>query len=128
MTRLVVDTSALAAIAFAEPDGEALGRQLEGATIFAPKLLAFELANVAWKKIRRQPDQLKSTLTSLEFALSSERGIVWKAVDPADVALVALSLGCSAYDAVYVWLAGTLGADLVTLDRRLAALTAKATA
>ncbi len=128
MNRLVVDTSALAALAFGEPEGEALGHQLEGATIFAPTLLAFELANTAWKKIRRQPDQRTSILTSLERALSPESGIVWRAVDPADVTFVALSLSCSAYDAAYVWLAGTLGADLVTLDRRLADLTAKATA
>lgn len=127
MTRLVVDTSAVAAIAFGEPEGEALARQLDGATIFAPTLLAFELANTAWKKIRREPDLRGPILTSLERTLSGS-GILWQAVDPADVTFVALTLGCSAYDAAYVWLAGNLGADLVTLDRRLANLTAKAAA
>jgi predicted nucleic acid-binding protein len=128
MTRLVVDASTMAAIAFGEPEGEALARRLEGAAVFAPTLLAFELANTAWKKIPRKPDLRRSILTSLERALSPGSGIIWQAVDPADVTFVALTLGCSAYDAAYVWLAGTLGADLVTLDRRLADLMAKAAA
>ena len=128
MTRLVVDASAMAAIAFGEPEGEALARRLDGAAVFAPTLLAFELANTAWKKIRREPGRRGPILAALDRALSPGSGIIWQAVHPPDVTFVALSLGCSAYDAAYVWLAGTLGADLVTLDRRLADLTAKAAA
>ena len=55
MTRVVVDASALAAIAFNEPGADEVARRLEGASVSAPLLLKFELANVAWKKIRRQP-------------------------------------------------------------------------
>ena len=39
---------------------------------------------------------------------------------PRDVVLTARATGLSAYDASYLWLAGFLGADLVTLDARLA--------
>jgi predicted nucleic acid-binding protein len=126
--RLVVDASALAAIAFREPDCESLVEKLEGAVVYAPALLIFELASVAWKKIRRQPAQAKTILQALEAAVAEDRQIVWHHVDPSDVVLVAQSVGCSTYDAAYVWLAGTLGADLVTLDERMVRLTAQAEA
>ena len=45
-------------------------------------------------------------------------------MDIADVTLVAQALGVTAYDASYLWLAGYLGADLVTLDKRLERLSA----
>src|SRR4051812_3042491 len=128
MTRLVTDASAIAAIAFGEPEGEALAAKLEGATLFAPTLLTFELTNTALKKVRKNPDKAAAILKALDDALSEDRGIIWRTVEPAEVALVAQALGCSAYDAAYVWLAGILGADLVTLDRRLIELTAMAMA
>jgi predicted nucleic acid-binding protein len=58
----------------------------------------------------------------LASALSDRTGIVWHGVDIADVVLLAQTLGISAYDARYLWLAGSLGADLVTLDKPLARL------
>ncbi len=128
MKRLVLDASALAAIAFREIGHQSVTEKLDGATVYAPALLIFELASVAWKKIRRQPAQEKTILRALEAAIDDERGIVWQAVNPVDVVLVSQSLGCSTYDASYVWLAGTLGADLVTLDERLERLSAAATA
>ena len=80
MTRLVVDASAMAAIAFGEPEGEALARRLDGAAVFAPTLLAFELANTAWKKIRREPTLRGPILASLDRTLSPGSGIIWQAV------------------------------------------------
>jgi predicted nucleic acid-binding protein len=128
LKRLVVDASALAAVAFREPAGEPLLATLQDAELFAPALLVFELASVAWKKVRRNPEQSAAILTNLQSALGDESGIIWQSVNPADVVMVAERLGCSTYDAAYVWLAGALGADLVTLDERLARLTAAATA
>jgi predicted nucleic acid-binding protein len=120
MTPVVVDASALAAIVFNEPGSEPLARRLEGETVFAPTLLKFELTNVAWKKIRRQPGETRAVFQSLLKVLGSRRGITWMDVDHADVALVAIETGLSSYDASYLWLASSLGADLVTLDARLA--------
>ena len=128
MRRVVADASAIAAIAFGEPAGAVLAARLDGATVFAPTLLAFELANIAWKKLRRNPRSRAALLQALEVALSRKSGIVWHAIPPADVVLVANTLGCTAYDAAYVWLAGTLGADLVTLDKQLIQLSATALA
>jgi hypothetical protein len=40
-------------------------------------------------------------------------GIIWHDVDIPDVVLIAQTLGITAYDASYLWLAGSLGADLI---------------
>jgi predicted nucleic acid-binding protein len=121
MNRVVVDASALAAAVFQEPEGGRIRQQLEDAVVFAPALLTFELASVAWKKLRRQPDDAAKLVAALAIALSPESGIVMHDVDPAEVVLVAQTTGLTVYDAAYLWLAGALGADLVTLDARVAA-------
>jgi predicted nucleic acid-binding protein len=120
MRRVVVDASALAALAFNEPGAEDIARRLEGADVHAPTLLCYELANVAWKKARRDPSATPSILRAVAEALDEGGGIAWCQVPAADAALLALATGLTAYDAAYVWLAGLLGADLVTLDRRVA--------
>jgi predicted nucleic acid-binding protein len=117
MTPVVVDASAVVAIAFNEPQAEDVAHRLQGAAVHAPTLLAYELANAAWKKAQRHPGQATAILQALASALASP--IVWCSVDHQDVALLALTSGLTAYDASYVWLAGILGAALVTLDRRL---------
>ena len=122
MNRIVVDASALAAVAFREPAGDAVARRLEGATVCAPTLLKFEMANIAWKKARRQPVDAAAIFTTLRRALSDRSGIIWHDVEIADVVLIAHAIGVSAYDASYLWLTASLGADLVTLDEPLARL------
>jgi predicted nucleic acid-binding protein len=119
VTRIVVDASALAAVVFGEPEGHAVASRLDGAAVFAPALLQFELANTAWKKCRRQPKDAPRILAALTRALETP-SIAWRDVDHADAVLVARATGLTAYDASYLWLAGALGAVLVTLDRRLA--------
>jgi predicted nucleic acid-binding protein len=123
MNRVVVDASALVALAFNEPKGAEVARRLEGAAVFAPALLKFEMANAAWKKARRQPDCAQPILAALATALDPRWGITWMEVDHAGAVLVSLATGLSTYDASYLWLAGILGADLVTLDGDLAGAT-----
>ena len=122
MMAVVVDASALAALIFHEPDAEAVARRLERASIAAPTLLKFELANVASKKARRcRPAEVATLLEDLSDGLDLGRRIAFHDVDHPDVVLIARAAGISTYDASYVWLAGWLGAELVTLDRRLEA-------
>lgn len=124
MKRLVVDASVLAASVFREPGYEALAARLRGAVLYAPALLQFEMASVAWKKVRRQPRDGVAILTQLRSALDETSAIHWTDINVTDVVLVASATGLTPYDASYLWVAATLGADLVTLDKRLAAASA----
>jgi predicted nucleic acid-binding protein len=87
--------------------------------VYAPYLLRFELANVAWKKARRHSADAARLFRALAIALE-DSDLVWRDVNAVDVAMIAHATGVTAYDASYLWLAGTLGADLVTLDARRA--------
>ena len=116
---LVVDCSAVAALLFGEPGADAVARQLDGASLVAPPWLAIELANVCVKKLRVRPQDEALLLDAYDDLARLE-------IDLHPVALrAALSLahatGLSFYDACYLWLARSLDAELVTLDRRLAA-------
>ena len=106
----------MAAIVFQEPGFERVAARLEAGTVFAPELLKFELINTAWKKARRHPSEAAKYLAALAIVLDGAWDIVWHDVEAVDVAFVALATGLTAYDASYLWLAGRLGAELVTLD------------
>ena len=120
MKRMVVDASAMAAVIFQEPGCDRILEALGSGSVIAPALLEFELTNIAWKKARRHPSDAAAILAALGLGLSGQWNIVWQDVEAVDVALVAVSTGLTAYDASYLWLAGALGADLVTLDAELA--------
>jgi hypothetical protein len=60
---------------------------------------------------------------ALDLALDDRSGLVWYDVNAVDVAIFAHATGMTVYDASYVWLSGLLGADLITLDERLARAT-----
>jgi predicted nucleic acid-binding protein len=113
----VVDASAIGALVFGEPAAAEIAAKLSGATLAAPALLAFEVANVAVKKLRRHPQQRAAVLAA--HALSLRLSIETVAVDTAAVLSVAEETGLTAYDASYLWLARELRADLVTLDAAL---------
>jgi predicted nucleic acid-binding protein len=120
MIPVVVDASALAAITFNGPEADAVRRRVLGATLFAPTLAGYEMSNIAWKKARRHPESAAATFRALAQLFEPRWGIAWRAVDHTDAALIAVNTGLSVYDASYLWLAGSLGAELVTLDARLA--------
>jgi predicted nucleic acid-binding protein len=119
MNTVVVDASALVALAFQEPGFDRVAERLKGATVCAPTLLKFELANVAVTKARREPKNAAKIVAALAVALDDRSDINWYDVNASDVALIAAATGTTAYDASYLWLAGSLGADLVTLDKGL---------
>lgn len=120
MRRVVVDASVFGAIVFGEAGGAELGQSIQGARIYAPTLLRYEMQNIALKKLWRAPQSARSVLEALARVVRPDSGIVWMDPNPMDVALLANAAGLSAYDASYLWLAGFVGADLVTADRRLA--------
>ena len=115
----VVDASALGALLFGEPDGAAIAERLRGASLIAPALLPFEVANVCVKKMRRHTDQRDALLAAFGMLVRMEVGVI--EVDQGEAILLAERSGLTAYDASYLWLARRMGAELVTLDRQLAA-------
>lgn len=119
MTVKVIDASALAALAFGEPEGLALRAELSGGRYLAPTLLPFELSSVAWKKIRREPEREAHWLACLRNALALPIRLV--ALPPDAVVQLALRTRLTTYDAAYLYLARRLSIPLITLDVRLRA-------
>jgi predicted nucleic acid-binding protein len=115
----VVDASALAALLFGEPEAEGIAELLRGSRLMAPALLDFEIANVCLTKIRRHASQREALLQA--FELRAKMPIATIAVDHTRVIALAEANRLTTYDASYLWLARQLGAELVTLDRQLAA-------
>lgn len=115
----VVDASALAAIAFAEPGADAVLDQIDGHRLHAPTLAVFELMNVAWKRARKQPRATDLFLEALDML--EGLSLRFRGIDQGEVVKLGLATGLSAYDATYLWLAQALRMPLVTLDRKLGA-------
>ena len=119
----VVDASALAAIAFAEPGADAVIDEIDGHRLHAPTLVVFELMNVAWKRSRKQPAAAALFLQAL--AVLDGLGLRFRGIDQEQVVRLGLKTGLTAYDASYLWLARALNMPLVTLDKKLGAHASK---
>jgi len=115
----VVDASALAAIAFAEPGADAVIDAIDGHRLHAPTLVVFELMNVAWKRSRKQPAASALFLEALQVL--EGLGLRFRGINQEAVVKLGLATGLTAYDASYLWLARALDLPLVTLDRKLGA-------
>lgn len=119
----VVDASAIAAVLFVEPDGESVVRQLSSCSLRAPVLLPFEVASACLKKARRDPAQAEAMIKA--YGMLATMAVELMPVDHQEVLDLARTSGLTVYDASYLWLAQTLDAELITLDRQLAAAVAK---
>ena len=119
MPARVPDASVVAAFVFGEPRAREAARLLEGAELFAPSLLAYELANVACTKIRKDPASREGVLEGLR--VSARLGIALIQADRIRAAELALERNLSAYDAAYLLVARATGGTLVTFDAKLAA-------
>lgn len=113
----VIDTSALAAVVFAEPDGQRIAAQLEDHDLIAPHLLLFELANVCLTKIRRHPGKRELLLAGCEMV--SRLPLTFMVVNMTEVVTLAEAKKLTAYDASFLWVALQFDAELVTLDKTL---------
>jgi len=115
----VVDASALAAVLFGEPESPMIEERLEDATLLAPDLLDYEIANIAVKKWRKQEmllDELYTTLRAREDIVVTLLNVDFEAAFN-----LAIQAKLTAYDASYLWLARQYDAELVTLDKELQA-------
>jgi predicted nucleic acid-binding protein len=119
MADKVIDASALAAVAFAEPDADAVIDQVDGHRLHAPTLLVFELMNVVCKRAKKQPGATALFIEALELLEGLD--LRFRGINQGEVVRLGLASGLTAYDASYLWLARALGMPLVTLDNKLGA-------
>ena len=122
MPARVADTSVLAAVLFQEPEALQALALIDGADLYEPTLLAYELASVARKKARRSPEQRGEIFDALRLGLSMD--IQWVEVSHLEALRLALDLNLTTYDASYAQVARALRVPLVTFDQRLRAATA----
>jgi predicted nucleic acid-binding protein len=114
---VVVDASAIAAILFNEPAAPRMESVLEGRPLLAPTLLAYEVANVAVRKIQLYPGQADGIRKSA--SLLDRLEIDYVQVPATALIESAASSDLTSYDAAYLYLSGELGLPLLTLDRGL---------
>lgn len=114
----VVDASAVAAVAFDEVPAVDLTHKLSGETLFAPTLIDYELTSIAWKKLRRHPQERIAIAAGLQVA--ARLRIEKVTPDLSEVLALALLSDLTVYDASYLWVVRAMGLPLVTLDQRLA--------
>ena len=117
MPARVADASVIGAIAFKENQAEQAESLLQGAELYEPPLLAYELAGVACEKALLDTRRVSEVFYALELALAADMN--WVEVHHVAVLRMALDTGLTTYDASYLYVARTLGFPLVTFDRRL---------
>jgi predicted nucleic acid-binding protein len=102
---------------FNELTQERIVARLQGASLHAPNLLEYEVANACLKKMRASPGERQLLLEAFSFlnALS----ITLERINVAEAIALAERTKLSLYDASYLWLARALDAELVTLDDKL---------
>ncbi|MEW5788367.1 MAG: type II toxin-antitoxin system VapC family toxin [Pseudomonadota bacterium] len=113
----IVDSSVLAAFIYMEPEAGEAEAVLRLHSLYAPSLLPLEIANVAMNKLRRgiaSARDLEERLAGFDFSC-----ITLRDVPPDEAFALAARYTLSAYDAAYLWLAGELGAPLLSFDARL---------
>jgi predicted nucleic acid-binding protein len=118
VTDKVVDASAIVALLFNELTRDSVVARLRDASLFAPSLIAFEVASACIKKIRTAPHERQALLEA--FSLLGEISIAVEPVDLRETITLAERTKLTLYDASYLWLALTLDVELVTLDAKLA--------
>lgn len=117
---IVIDASVLADVLLRTPDAFALrGRLFQSEnTLYAPHLIDLEVAQVLRRHVLRrlaEPERCQAALADLarlrllRYPYHPLLSRIWELRD-----------NLSAYDAAYVALAESLGATLITRDRRVA--------
>jgi predicted nucleic acid-binding protein len=106
------------AVLFHELTGEETVPRVRAATLRAPCLLGFEVANACLKKIGAAPAERQALLEA--FSLLDALSISLETVNLDAVIVLAERTKLTLYDASYLWLAHAIGAEIVTLDDRLA--------
>ena len=118
---LVVDASVSVKWLVAEEGSDAAERLLAGNDeLHAPRLMASEIANALWRKVRL--GQVERRQAGVLMAAVSEMPLRWCADETVcvDAVRLAVALDRPVYDCVYLALAHRIDAQMVTADVRFA--------
>ena len=119
MKHLVVDASVAAKWVLHEADSEAARRIVEQARLMAPDLLWAELGSLLWRRQRKgeltaaQSREMLLTLRAFPIRTHGMFPLLPLALE------IAMTIGHSVYDCVYLALADEENCRVVTADRRL---------
>ncbi len=119
--RFVVDASVTVKWLVAEEDADIADRLVaSGQELHAPRLMASEVADALWRKVRR--GQMERAEAGAAMALLADVPVRWNDDETisADATRLALALDYPVYDCMYLALAHRIGATVVTADRRFA--------
>jgi len=120
MTRCVIDASVVAVALLKEPGAEEARALLDsGDSLSAPDFIFTELANVVWKHACRgelsseEADRMLAHILHLSFEIVPSTRLLSRALE------LALRTRQTVYDCLYLALAQSNDAVLVTADKRL---------
>jgi predicted nucleic acid-binding protein len=117
--RLVVDASVAVKWVLKEPDSDAARRIVERAELLAPGLLWAELGNVLWRR-QRLGELSPSNARDMLLTLRAIPVRTYALFPLLPLALeIAVTIGHSIYDCIYLALADQEDCRVVTADRRL---------
>jgi predicted nucleic acid-binding protein len=115
--KVVVDVSALLAVALCEAERREIVALTRGWSLQAPTMLPYELGQALSKLARRRVissenvESVRAQLAQIPIALRD--------VDVGEALVIAARQNISAFDAYQIRCAKDLGCSLLTLDRRL---------
>ena len=117
---VVMDTSAVIAVIANEPEEATISRFIEGANLFAPMSVHWEVGNAFSAMFRRR----RINLTQAMGAISNLEQLPLRLmnVDLRESLELSHRLNLYAYDAYVIACAVSLSIPLVTLDRRMSAV------
>lgn len=121
MIQVVVDASVSVKWLVSEEGSVAADRLLAGSDeLHAPRLMASEIANALWRKVRL--GEIARGRAGILVAAVSEMPLRWHADEKicADAVRLAVALDRPVYDCVYLALAHRIDAQMVTADARFA--------
>ena len=117
---VVIDTSAVIAVIANEPEEPTISRYIEGANLFAPLSVHWEVGNAFSSMFRRQ----RISLAQATDAISNFEQLPLRPmnVDLRESLELSHHLNLYAYDAYVIACAASLGMPLLTLDRRMSSV------
>jgi len=114
---IVIDTSAIVAVIFGEPERKAIIKKTTGQTLIGPGSISWEIGNAFSAMFRKGRLSLEEALSSLE--IFEQIPLRYTSTDFSHALKIAEQAKIYAYDAYFLDCAIRYNAPLLTLDKQL---------